>query len=184
MKKIFVSLLLLPLISANAQDCKFEVNEVDNFTHTRTVITTPKQIALKTEPVSGENICGKDVSISIGNIKNIYLLYINLKYKEVSAFFHSPQKNGMIMLDNDSIVPITGVFEGFNTGLKGNSFTQKFTFTISYETILLLEKYSIKEIRIVDMELNQKVDIIPAKGKENIIKHMTQCVYSAMMGTK
>lgn len=141
MKKIlFVTYLWLVSFFTYAQDCTYQINEIDKFEKVEKVITEKVKVMY---PFSKFPV----VWFSLGRINNDYLLKMEFSYNK-NICFDSHDNELLFITERDSVVRIKRINDKVEcTDYKNGIYTGTILYAITKETLLALQNEILSGVR-------------------------------------
>lgn len=169
MKKIILLLFFIPIIGFS-QDCKFEKNEIDPFTKSKSIKMQNRCIV---DAFSyGKSVCFQFI------YNNNPSIYLDFSFKGIKKFKINPENNVSLLLKNQEIITINiglEILPDINEGLgMGPNTEYKFPIKVTYEDLNKIRKIGILKIRLENSEEAQDFEVT-SQSKVDKINKILDC---------
>ncbi|BAX81661.1 hypothetical protein [Labilibaculum antarcticum] len=150
-----------------AQECEYEINEVDKFTKEKKVVTKPVMVAKSLKIAKILKI--KTVKWKVKNENNRKYLMTSYNLSKGSIVMVGSEKLILLLRNNESIsLNINSLIP--NMQGKFNSYVAEFTYNLTDEDLAKLVKYDVKDIRVEAMINGFDYNLIDEVSTKSIFK--------------
>lgn len=170
-KLLFLMLLLIPLVSFG-QDCKYEVNRIDDFTNVRVVQT-----------YSAALVSVKEARKTQSSVIFCCLRYDDDCYVQIGLLTRKPvfileDQKVYFKLSNDSIVTVISPKTNMDTELNQyNFYNINHRYYIEKDELLQFKEVGVKKIRVETSE--GYLDFNVSKDGQNHMKEFITCLFNS-----